>query len=159
MEPERVIKTDWAALSPLLADCLAQGTDVLIPITGTSMLPLLRAGKDRVLLTAAQGDALRVGDIPLYRRRNGQYVLHRLVAVTPDGYTMLGDNQTVSEPGVQPDQILAVVKGIYRGKRYRPCTHRGYRLYVSFWRICRPVRPLLLRICRAVRRLRDRRPD
>lgn len=153
MQPERVIKTDWAALSPLLADCLAQGTDVLIPITGTSMLPLLRQGIDRVMLTAANAEELQVGDLPLYRRRNGQFVLHRVVAVTPQGYTMQGDNQTFLEPGIKPDQILAVAKGIYRGERYRPCTHRGYRLYVGFWRICRPVRPLLLRIYRVGRRL------
>ena len=47
MEQPRVITTNWRELSPLLADCLQEHMDVIIPITGTSMLPLLRAGRDR----------------------------------------------------------------------------------------------------------------
>lgn len=153
MEQPRVITTNWRELSPLLADCLQEHMDVIIPITGTSMLPLLRAGRDRVMLTAANADALKAGDIPLYRRRNGQFVLHRVVAVEPDGYTMLGDSQTTCEPGIQPDQILAVVKGVYHGERYRPVTHWCYRMYVRVWAALRPVRGPLLRVYHLARRV------
>lgn len=153
MEQPRVITTNWQELSPLLADCLQEHIDVIIPITGTSMLPLLRAGRDRVMLTAADADALKAGDIPLYRRRNGQFVLHRIVAVEPGGYTLLGDNQTACEPGIQPDQILAVVKGVYRGERYRPVTHWRYRLYMWVWEALRPARGPLLRVYHLGRRV------
>ena len=71
MEKERVVVTQWRELAPLLNDCMAQGVDVTIPVTGTSMLPLLREGRDRVVLTRADTAALKKGDIPLYRRRNG----------------------------------------------------------------------------------------
>lgn len=154
MEEKPIITTNWQELSPLLSDCLEQHVDVMIPITGTSMLPLLREGQDRVLLTATENGILKKGDIALYRRKNSQYVLHRVTAVEEDCYTMLGDNQTKREPGIEPGQILAVVKGIYRGDEYRPCTHRGYRLYVRLWMALVPVRPLLLRGYRWGRRIR-----
>lgn len=156
MSGKATVETCWKDLAPLLADCLQHGTDVKIAITGTSMLPLLRAGQDQVVLTAVQGDALKKGDIPFYRRRNGQFVLHRVVAVTPEGYTMTGDAQTLPEPGIQPDQILAVVKGIWRRGRYVPVERKGYRFRSRIWMALRPVRPFLMRIYRAGRKIFSR---
>ena len=156
MERERVITTNWQELSPLLDDCLKQHMDVVIPITGTSMLPLLRAGVDRAVLTAAPNGLLQKGDIPLYRRKNGQYVLHRIAAVEQGRYTMVGDHQTVLEPGIEPEQVLAVVKGIYRGDTYYSCTHHRYRLYVRLWMALYPVRSWLLRAYHVVRRMKRR---
>jgi signal peptidase len=153
VEERGVVETSWNDLAPLLADCLQRDTDVVIAITGTSMLPLLRAGIDRVVLTSAKGEALKKGDIPFYRRRNGQFVLHRVVAVTPKGYTMTGDAQTLLEPGIQPDQILAVVKGIWRGERYVPCGKKSYRFRARLWMALRPVRPFLMRVYRVWRKI------
>ncbi len=152
MEPTRVVKTDMATLSPLMLECLAGGTDVVIPITGTSMLPLLRAGIDRVQLTAPP-EKLKKGDIPLYRRQNGQFVLHRVVKVTEKGYTMVGDNQTLLEPGIGHSQVLAVTKGIYRKGRYRSCRHVGYRMSAWCWRVILPIRRPFLWIYHLGRRV------
>ena len=158
MESKKKVSLPFEAIAPMLAECLEQGTDTVIPITGTSMLPLLRQGTDRVMLTAADADSLKVGDLPLYRRKNGQYVLHRLVDITPDGYVMQGDNQTFLEPGIQPDQILAVAKGIYRGERFYACDDRRYRRYVRWWMRLRFMRRFLLKISAAKRRLFGRKP-
>ena len=38
---------------------------------------------------------LKVGDVPLYCRRNGKYVLHRVVEANNRVYTMLGDAQNI----------------------------------------------------------------
>ena len=52
---------------------------------GTSMLPLIRQGRDLIVIEKPKG---RLGkyDIPLYKRAGGQYVLHRVVKVLPEGY-------------------------------------------------------------------------
>ena len=55
---------------------------------GTSMLPMLRDGDDTVVLSKPKG-RLHLFDLPLYRRKDGSYVLHRVVNFGSDGsYTM-----------------------------------------------------------------------
>ena len=58
---------------------------------GVSMRPLIKQGRDLLIVTKPQG-RLKKYDIPLYKRKNGQYVLHRVVKVKDDGYVILGDN-------------------------------------------------------------------
>lgn len=76
---------------------------VPVPVVGDSMRPFLQTG-DFVHMDTAEN--IRRGDILLFQRPNGQYVLHRVVRKKPGGYWMLGDNQTVREP-ISGDQIRA----------------------------------------------------
>ncbi|MBR5524785.1 MAG: S24/S26 family peptidase, partial [Clostridia bacterium] len=66
-------------LSPLLMECISQGQEVILTVTGDSMCPFLRHKRDQVVLAAADPTALQPGDVPLYRRPGGQHVLHRIV--------------------------------------------------------------------------------
>ena len=88
-----------------------------LAVTGYSMLPKLRQGRDTVILAPVSGQ-LKLGDIALYQRENGSYVLHRVVSVTPEAYSFCGDNQAELEP-VTHQQLIAVVSGYIRsGKEY-----------------------------------------
>ena len=87
-----------------------------LTITGNSMIPFLIHGRDTVWLSRLTHPARR-GDVLLYRRDNGAYVLHRVYAVTPESYTMVGDAQTELEHGIRPDQIIAVVTRVTRKER------------------------------------------
>ena len=85
---------------------------------GTSMEPLLREGRD--LFTVAKKEAARchVGDAVLFRW-NGNYVLHRVIAVREKDYICLGDNAMNPEVGVTDADILGVMTGFVRkGKEY-----------------------------------------
>lgn len=84
-------------------------------------------------------ERLRKYDIPFYRRDNGQFVLHRIVAVG-DTYTCIGDNQFRLERGVRQDQMIAVVTSFTRGGRQIPVTNPIYRCWCRFWHYSRPVR-------------------
>ena len=106
-------KVELSALEPIITEKLANGGSVVIPITGTSMLPLLRQGKDSVELRRAEG-RLSKYDIPLYKRENGEFVLHRVVGFDGDKYIMCGDNQVTPEYGIGDENIIGVVSAIYR---------------------------------------------
>ena len=160
-------------LAPFLSDCLAQGQEVVLTITGNSMSPFVRHKKDQVVLTACDPTALQPGDVPLYRRRDGKLVLHRIVE-RDDGvtrtrwgveeafpsrcdspeYTMLGDAQWQEEPHIAPDQILGVAKAfISRGKRWE-CAGDAYRRNRLRWHRMLWLRPVLVRLYHLPRHLR-----
>ena len=60
------------------------------PTGGVSMLPMLKEGRDSIVVRPAEG-RLSPLDVALYRRGES-YVLHRVVAVRKDRYIMRGDN-------------------------------------------------------------------
>ena len=114
-------------------EILEAGGEVTFTITGTSMLPMLHHGVDKVILVKPSRP-LRKYDLPLYRRDNKQFVLHRVVKVKPDGtYIMCGDNQVVLEDCVRPDQIIGLVRGFYRNGTYFGASDPRYRFYCHLW--------------------------
>lgn len=127
-------------LMPLITEALDNGRTVRFSPRGVSMLPMLRQGIDSVEFSSAP-DKLKKFDLPLYRRDNGQFVLHRVVKVE-ETYTCIGDNQFVYEPGIRQEQILAVVTAFYRGNRLISTACLPYRLYCRVWHYSRPVRHL-----------------
>jgi hypothetical protein len=75
---EKVRNVSMAELVPLFQEQLEMGRSVRFAPRGVSMLPMLRPGLDTVVLSPAP-ERLRKYDLPLYRRDNGHYVLHRVV--------------------------------------------------------------------------------
>lgn len=117
-------------LIPLLLSQIEDGGQAKLPVTGHSMLPMLRPGRDSVLLTKA--GELKKGDIPLFQRDNGRYVIHRIVKSKNGRYICCGDHQHEPE-AVRPDQVLAVVVGFTRKGKAHTCAGHGYRLYTWLW--------------------------
>ena len=126
------------ALMTLIRERLAAGQSVRFSPRGVSMLPMLRQGKDSVVLSPVP-DKLQKFDLPLYQRDDGQYVLHRVVKAE-DTYTCMGDNQFVPEPGLRHAQMIAVVSAFYRGERKHDVTEPGYWLYCRVWYYSRELR-------------------
>lgn len=117
----------------IMVEKLNSGGTVTFTPKGKSMLPMLRDGEDVVVLSKPNGK-LHLFDIPLYRRSNGVYVLHRIVNFDADGsYVLCGDNQFALEHGIKDSDIIGVVTAFYRkGKAYSVNSFK-YRLYVNFW--------------------------
>jgi len=142
-------------LMPLIRERLDAGESVRFSPHGTSMLPMLKDGRDQVILSPLT-DKLKKYDLPLYQRENGQYVLHRIVRAKDDYYTCMGDNQFVPEKGLRHDQMIAVVTSfVYRGKEYSTeCL--GYKAYCCFWYAVRPLRHLFMRVRRCLAKIKRR---
>ena len=129
------------SLAELIGIQLAERGRASLTVTGNSMYPMLRNCRDQVEL------------IPVADRDNGQYILHRIVAMTQDGYICCGDNQSEKE-FVRHDQLLAVVDGFIRNdKKYTLC-HPGYQVYVAVCVGLFSIRRYLLRVRRCLGRLR-----
>lgn len=115
---------------------LKNGGVANLTVTGYSMMPMLRNLRDAVLLIPVS-EPLEPGDVALYQRDNGRYILHRVIKVTKEGYLFCGDNQSELEP-VRHDQLIALVNGFTRKGKVHSLTECGYRLYTAacihfFW--------------------------
>lgn len=131
-------------------------------IRGTSMLPLLREGRDLFTVVAKGDRRSRVGDVVLYRRPPDEYVLHRIVEVLPGAYLILGDNCLTRE-FVPESEVIGVLSSFVRDGRGYGVDCTGYRAYSWLWlRFERPrvaVRRLALGIARRVRAAHGRHGD
>ena len=103
-----------------------------LAVTGTSMTPTFREGRDLVRLEKDR--PLRRGDVILYRRENGRYVLHRLMRVDGENLVCCGDRQTELE-SICASQVLAVVTAFCRKGVWREVNDPLYRLYVQLWMV------------------------
>ncbi len=169
LQEPQALQVSLAELSPLMIACLDEGKEIQITVTGNSMCPFLRHLRDQVVLVKPDDPTmLQVGDVPLYRRNNGQFVLHRIVerddgqkrriygeketfpsmhSSSPLTYTMLGDAQTENEPNIHPEQIVAVATAFVRkGERWE-CRGTIYRRRSLRWHKLMPIRKPLVRLC------------
>lgn len=142
---ERTVRLE--ELLPLMEEQLAAGQKVRFSPKGTSMLPMLRQGRDSVVLSPLP-ERLKPYDLPLYRRTDGQFVLHRVVKAE-ETYTCIGDNQYQLETGLRHEQMIAVVTAFVRGGREHSVEEWGYKLYCRLWNYSRPARYVWLR-CKGI---------
>lgn len=126
------IKTNMELIHKLIVEAFTQGKTFTFPSKGTSMLPLLH---DNDLVTVSQVKTLKKGDIVLYKRKNGQYVLHRIRKINKDNtYTIVGDHQRVVEEGITKEDIIAVLVSYTKkknNKEYNLCGFK-YSIYKLF---------------------------
>lgn len=121
-------------------------------ISGSSMTPFLVPGRDTVFLSRLNAPVKR-GQMLLYQRDNGAYVLHRVYKVRNGAFTMVGDAQTVLEPGIRPDQVIAVVSQVTRkGKMLLPGSF-CWAFFEKIWIRMVPLRPIARRFYMAFRKL------
>ena len=114
--------------------CLKEQGFAVLPIEGTSMWPLLKEGRDRVQVSSIEGKQLRKGDIVLYRRKDGTWILHRIIKVEKkDTFLVCGDHQWRQIEEVCEQQILAVAQGFFRDGCFIDEKTWWYRLYVIIW--------------------------
>ena len=136
-------------------EILARDGQLVYTNVGDSMLPLIRQGKD-LLVIKPQTGRLQKYDIPLYRRDSGQYVLHRVLKVRESDYVICGDNRWGLECGITDHHIVGVLTAIIRDGKEIRMTGWQPRLYAHLWCDLFPIRAAILRCLSVMKRLRSR---
>lgn len=122
-------QTTLDELWPLMKEVIeSEGEFTFIP-NGVSMLPLIVPGKDSVTLVKAND--IKKYDIVLYKRDNGQFVLHRVVGFHKNEYIMCGDNQFFLERNITKTHILASLKEIIKNGKAVDFSSASYKKYLK----------------------------
>ena len=100
---------------------------------GDSMMPLLRQGKDLLVVVRKPKERLKRYDVPLYKRDNGQYVLHRILKVRKNDYVLCGDNRWQREYGITDRHIIGVLSAVIRDGKEISVSDYRYQIYVHLW--------------------------
>lgn len=136
-----------------MEELLAETGELFTTANGVSMLPCIRPKRDMLHLVKPK-ENIRKYDVILYKRTNGTYILHRVMDVGADSYVLCGDNQWVLEHGITDEQVLGVLRGFYRGKRYVDCQKNFlYHFYVKLWCFSLGIRKQILRGVGLMRRI------
>ena len=145
--------------STTIKDCLAAGKPAATYTTGVSMQPLLYEGKTYVIIMPLTRE-LKKGDLPIYIRPDGVYVIHRVIRTDEEYYYTRGDNCITYEK-IPREWVLGEIVQIYRKGRVIKTTDAGYRLYVKVWGWIYPLRCFYkkcrMKASRLVKKCRNRK--
>lgn len=135
-------------LIPTIKEVTDMGIEASFTPQGISMRPMLYGGRDEIVLIKPTFP-LQKYSLPLYVRKDGKVVLHRVIKVEKiDGhssYTMRGDNTFENECGITDEQIVAVVTRFKRKGVWHSAEEKWYLLYSKAWHLIFPIRRLFKR--------------
>ena len=137
-------------------EILARDGRLIYSNVGDSMLPLIRQGRDLVVIEKNQGRLKRY-DIPLYKRDSGQYVLHRVLKVREHDYVICGDHSWGREKGITDRHIIGILTAVVRDGKEIPMDSIRCRLYAHLWCDLFPLRALLMRVGRRFKNRKTKR--
>ncbi len=107
-------KHSFKEYMPLIEEAFSRQQSVTIPVKGISMKPTLSPG-DGVTLASVNGHRVKRGDILLYKRADGSFILHRVVRVTERGVDFCGDAQFTVEKDIPHTALIAYVSSYETG--------------------------------------------
>ena len=140
----------------LLKQLVEEGETVSMRIVGSSMSPFLIHDRDLITFKAPDRE-LKKGDMVFFQRESGQYVMHRIYAVKPDGYYMVGDAQTEIEGPIRREQIFAVIIKVRRKDKWMEPGDFWWNFFERVWINIIPVRKAVVVFYSLVYKLRGRK--
>ena len=143
MNPNHTLKkVDTREYITVLEDLLRNQKSVKVPVSGNSMSPFLISERDCVLVQTPK-HPLKKGDIVLFKRNSGQFILHRICKIQNGEFYILGDAQTMIEGPVQREQIIGLVVKARRKGIWIDEGDCGWRFFQHVWIRIIPLRPFL----------------
>ena len=109
-------------------DFISENGSLTYTNVGTSMMPLLRQGKDLFTITKKGRKRCKKGDVVLYRK-SGKYVLHRIIKVRKNDYVILGDNCISKEYCIKDRDIIGIMTSFVRSGREYSVNDLSYQIY------------------------------
>lgn len=137
----------------VIAEAVENGGEFKLFPRGTSMLPTIVPTRDSVTLVKA--NALKKGDVILYKRACGSFVLHRILKLCKDGtFVLCGDNQRAYEKGVSKENVLFLVHSYERNGKAVKRGSFSFWLHWRYARILQFIKAAVRRVFWAFRRKR-----
>ncbi len=129
--------------------------DVEFTVTGNSMWPLLKHGRDKVTLTLCKDSDIKKGDIILFEALPSKYLLHRVTRVSGKYIETTGDFNTFHDGRFPKSCVKGKAVNITRkGKSYNTDTFL-IKLYSFFWMRLFAVRKPLLKLIRLISKTKN----
>lgn len=139
-----------------LCELTEEGNAVSTVVTGGSMLPFLSSNRDFVILEKPDRP-LRKGDVVLFKRSSGDFVLHRIRYIHGCEFFLIGDSQTATEGPIKAEQILALATGVKRkGKLLTPKSFT-WKFFEKVWPHLIFLRPVIFKIVHIIHRNRKQK--
>lgn len=123
----------------VLRELVEQGREVSLIISGSSMSPFLIHERDVICFKKPDRE-LRRGDMVFYQRDSGQFVMHRILRVKPEGFYIIGDAQTEIEGPVRREQIFALITKVKRKEKWLEPGDFWWEFFAKVWLRMIPVR-------------------
>lgn len=136
---------DTRAYVSALRELVEEGKEVSMLIAGSSMAPFLVHRRDYIYFKKPERN-LRKGDMVFFERDSGQYVMHRIWKVKPDGYYIVGDAQTEIEGPVREEQIFAIITKVKRKDRWIEPGDFWWEFFEHIWIRMVPVRRIVMKL-------------
>lgn len=144
----RIVEND--VYLPVLRELLYEGRSVRLNVRGQSMLPFLFDTRDSVIIEPVAGE-LKKGDIVIFQRKNGAYIMHRIYKVDNKQYYLVGDAQKEIEGPIDKGQIFGIITKAYRKGKWVDSKSLVWRFYDKIWGLMRPFRTKLILVAIALR--------
>ena len=138
-------------LMPIIRECVESGKNVKFSPRGISMLPMLRQGKDSVVLSRIDGEPKKY-DVVLYTGAKNKYTMHRIVGIKGDVYLIRGDNTYVLER-VPKENIIGILAEFNRKGKRHTVEDISYKIYSRLRNFTYPVRFVFHKIRRLMAKI------
>ena len=124
---------------------------VHITLSGDSMRPLIRKGKERVTILPVT-KPLTIGDIVLFHDKiRDRYVVHRVIRLDDDKVQTLGDFCVHPDRWMDISWVYGIVTEIHYRTRCFSTDSNFSRAFGRVWMAIRPIRPIYIGIHRGIR--------
>ena len=129
----------------VLRELTEAGQEVCMRISGNSMSPFLIHGRDSICFRKPDRP-LKAGDMVFFQRMSGQYVMHRICKVRPEGYYIIGDAQQEIEGPVKQEQIFALIEKVNRKGKWIGPGDFWWEFFAHIWLRVIPLRQILMKL-------------
>ena len=129
---------------------VGEGVSVTLPVNGRSMLPFIIGGRESVILQ--KPEKLKVGDVVLASiPPQGRYVVHRIINISGDKVTLMGDGNLVGTEHCTLADVKAKATHVVDAKEHRHYLYAPWRCRAAkaWWHLL-PIRRYLLFIYKKV---------
>ncbi len=114
-------------------DRIADGERVRIRAKGNSMLPMIRDGKDEVILEKPNKQSFHKGCLLLVQLKDERFVLHRVKEIDGTHLILQGDGNLSIVESCTKDNVIAEATTVFRnGKAIKKGSIR-WNLYRYLW--------------------------